>query len=101
MNCCKLFARSIVAKVKALNSIQLTRGQRTRLRSSSNHDIRTCGGLLFLEVIPPEVSKAARGETHWNLPQKAGITSLGSTGEGPYFSGSTSILSTSRTRNRS
>lgn len=55
----QLFAQSIFAKVSALRSLGLTPNQRRRLRSSITSEIRACGGLLFPEVLTPEVSQAA------------------------------------------
>jgi hypothetical protein len=55
----QLFARSIFAKVTALKSLDLTRNQRKRLRASITTEIRACGGLLYPEVLRPEVSEAA------------------------------------------
>jgi hypothetical protein len=57
-----LFARSIFAKARALSSLELTRNQRKRLRASITAEIRACGGLLFPEVLAPEVSEAALQE---------------------------------------
>ena len=54
----KLFARPIYAKVGALRSLEMTRNQRKRLRSSITAEIRACGGLLYPEVLAPEVSEA-------------------------------------------
>jgi hypothetical protein len=58
----QLFARSIFAKATALKSLDLTRNQRKRLRSSITAEIRACGGLLYPEVLTPEVSEAALRE---------------------------------------
>lgn len=58
----QLFARSIFAKVSALRSLELTRNQHKRLRSSITAEIRACGGLLYPEVLAPEVSEAALRE---------------------------------------
>jgi hypothetical protein len=58
----ELFARSIFAKVSALRSLELTQNQRKRLRSSITTEIRTCAGLLYPEVLAPEVSEAALRE---------------------------------------
>src|SRR6266446_4643849 len=58
----ELFARSIFAKINALRCLELTRNQRNRLRRSISEDIRNCGGLMFPDVISPEVSRAAQRE---------------------------------------
>jgi hypothetical protein len=58
----QLFARSIFAKARALACLNLSKRQRARLRRSITDDIRTCGGLLFPDVISPEVSRAAQQE---------------------------------------
>jgi hypothetical protein len=58
----QLFAGSIFAKVSALKSLELTRNQRKRLRSSITAEIRACGGLLYPEILAPEVSEAALQE---------------------------------------
>lgn len=55
----QLFTRSIFAKVSALRSLELTWNQRKRLRSSITAEIRARGGLLYPEVLAPEVSEAA------------------------------------------
>lgn len=67
----QLFARSIFAKVSALKSLQLTRNQRRRLRSSVTAEIRACGGLLYPEILAPEVSEAALQEA-----ERLGIDNL-------------------------
>jgi len=58
----QLFARSIFAKLKALACVELklTDNQSRRLRKSITEDIRTCGGLIFPDMKPPEVSKSAQ-----------------------------------------
>jgi hypothetical protein len=58
----QLFARSVFAKVGALRLLDLTRNQRKRLKSSITAEIRACGGLLYPEVLTPEVSEAALWE---------------------------------------
>jgi len=58
----QLFARAILAKVNALASRELKPNQRKRLRKSIADDIRTCGGLIFPDVVKPAVSKAAQLE---------------------------------------
>jgi hypothetical protein len=58
----QLFARSLFAKVSAVKSLELTQNQRKRLRSSITAEIRACGGLLYPEVLAPEVSEAALQE---------------------------------------
>jgi hypothetical protein len=58
----RLFAQSIFAKAAALKSPDLTPNQRKRLRSTITADIRACGGLLYPEALPPEVSEAALRE---------------------------------------
>ena len=58
----QLFARSIFAKINVLRSLELTQNQRKRLRSSITAEIRACGGLLYPEVLTPEVSEAALRE---------------------------------------
>src|SRR5437016_1886677 len=60
----QVFARSIVAKANALCSLrgELRPNQVARLRRSITDDIRTCGALIFPDVISPEVSKAALQE---------------------------------------
>jgi hypothetical protein len=58
----QLFARSIFAKVSALKSLELTPNQRRRLQSTITAEIRACGGLLYPEVLTPEVSEAALRE---------------------------------------
>src|SRR5262245_12792984 len=58
----QLFTRSIFAKVSALRSLELTWNQRKRLRSSITAEIRACGGLLYPEILTPEVSEAALRE---------------------------------------
>ena len=58
----ELFARSIFAKVRAMGAAELTRRQRNRLLLSIDHDIRTCGGLIFPDAQMPEVSRAAQQE---------------------------------------
>lgn len=57
-----LFARSLFAKVGALMALDLTKNQRKRLRASITAEIRACGGLLYPEVLAPEVSEAALKE---------------------------------------
>ena len=58
----ELFARSIFAKTRALKAYgpDLSKNQRKRLYDSIVADIRNCGGLLFPDVRPVEVSKAAQ-----------------------------------------
>ena len=58
----QLFAQSIFAKAKALKRLELSPNQRKRLGRSITDDIRTCGGVIFPDVIPPAVSKAAHQE---------------------------------------
>lgn len=58
----QLFARAIFAKANALKAWELTRNQRKRLRSSITAEIRACGGLVYPEVLAPEVSEAALQE---------------------------------------
>jgi hypothetical protein len=58
----QLFARSIFAKATALKSLDLTRNQSKRLRSSISAEIRACGGLLYPDIRAPEVSEAALRE---------------------------------------
>jgi hypothetical protein len=58
----QLFARSIFPKANALSSPELPPRQCRRLRRSISEDIRNCGGLMFPDVISPEVSKAAQQE---------------------------------------
>jgi hypothetical protein len=58
----RLFARSIFAKAGALKALDLTLNQRRRLRWSITVEIRACGGLLYPEILTPEVSKAALEE---------------------------------------
>lgn len=58
----RVFAQSIFAKAKALKALELTPNQRKRLRSSLTAEIRTCGGLLYPEILSPEVSEAALQE---------------------------------------
>lgn len=60
----QLFARSIFTKVGALTSLKrkLTPNQRKRLQASIKEDIRACGGILYPDARPPEVSEAALQE---------------------------------------
>ena len=58
----QMFAGSIHAKVRALKSLDLTRNQRKRLQASITAEIRAGGGLLYPEVLAPEVSEAALQE---------------------------------------
>jgi hypothetical protein len=55
----QLFARSIFAKAAALRSLDPKPNHRRRLRSTITAEIRACGGLLYPEVLKPEVSEAA------------------------------------------
>jgi len=55
----KVFARSICVKNKALKRLELNKNQRQRLRMTIVADIRACGGILYPEVIPLEVSEEA------------------------------------------
>jgi hypothetical protein len=50
-----IFARSISSKVAALSDLELTPGQRTRIRESISDDIKKCTNFIL-----PEVSRAAR-----------------------------------------
>lgn len=57
----KVFARSILAKNRALKRLEseLTDNQQRRLRMTVVADIRACGGILYPEELPLEVSEAA------------------------------------------
>jgi len=58
----KLFAQPIFTQIRALKCLELTPRQHARLRKSIKEDIRACGGLLFPDVKPPQVSKVAQQE---------------------------------------
>jgi len=60
----KLFAQPIFAKMRALKwpELKLSPRQQARLRISISEDIKSCGGLLFPDLISPKVSKAAKRE---------------------------------------
>jgi hypothetical protein len=53
----RIFAGSILAKARALKTLELNRKQRTGLRETITAEIRACGRLLYPEVA--EASEAA------------------------------------------
>jgi hypothetical protein len=57
-----LFAASIFSKARALAFVGLGPNQRKRVRKAITDDIRAAIGLIFPDVLPAEVSKAAHQE---------------------------------------